>query len=240
MRILLFDIDGTLIHAAGAGRRALLAALQGAFEVPEPRCEINFSGQTDGYIFTQALLQNRLPATAENLRRLIDHYLQILPHWLEQCSGVVLPGVVSLLGRLQQVPGIHLSCMTGNLASAARLKLQHFGLWDGYFDGPHLFTGDDCQQRDQMARAAAARLAASFEGIELDLWVIGDTPRDVRCARAMGARVLACCTGQHSRDEMAACQPDHLFDDLSDVSTIADILCGDRHRRQPAPLVVTP
>ncbi|QEG43225.1 HAD family hydrolase [Roseimaritima ulvae] len=224
MRILLFDIDGTLIRSGGAGRLALLDTMQSVFSISEPGCDINFSGQTDGYLLQQVLSQNDVMPSLENMQRLVEGYLQRLPTWLRRCEGEVLPGVVTLLDRLQAEPQIEMGCMTGNLATSARLKLQHFGLWDGYFDEAHLFSGDECQGRDQMALAAAMQLAERFVGLDLDLWVIGDTPKDIQCARAMGAKVLACCTGEYSRQQLQPHQPDHLFGDLSDVDAIAAIL----------------
>lgn len=224
MRILLFDIDGTLIRSGGAGRLALLDAMQSGFSIGEPSCDINFSGQTDGYLLRQVLHQNDVEPSLVNQQRLVECYLQRLPNWLARCEGAVLPGVVPLLDRLRAVPELEMGCMTGNLATSARLKLQHFGLWDGYFDSRHLFSGDDCQGRDQMAQAAAVELAGKFVGLQLDLWVIGDTPKDIQCARAMGAKVLACCTGEYSMEQLQPHRPDYLFDDLSDVDAVAGIL----------------
>lgn len=102
--------------------------------------------------------------------------------------------------------------MTGNLAASAKMKLQHFDLWSGYFDSGPLFSGDECEQRDQMACAAAVVLSEYFGLQQFDVWVIGDTPMDIQCARAMNARVLQ------------QVNPDYLVDDLSDVKRIAEIL----------------
>ncbi len=203
---------------------ALLDAMRAGFSISEPNCDVRFSGQTDGYLLRQVLCQNEVEPSLENQQRLVEWYLQRLPDWLARCEGTVLPGVLPLLNRLRGVPQIQMGCMTGNLATSARLKLQHFGLWDGYFDNAHLFSGDDCQERDQMALAAAVDLAGRFVGLDLDVWVIGDTPKDIQCARAMGAQVLACCTGEYSRQQLQPHRPDYLFEDLSDVDAIAEIL----------------
>jgi len=223
VRVLLFDIDGTLIRAGGAGRLALMDAMRSAFAIEDPCCKISFSGRTDGFLLRQVLRENGVEPTVAHYQTLIEHYLCELPVCLRRCEGAVLPGVLPLLERLRRLPELHIGCMTGNLAASARMKLQHFALWTDHFEQGHLFAGDDCEQRDHLAQSAAVELAKRFAFLR-DVWVIGDTPHDVQCGRAIGAKVLACCTGEHRRDEMQQHRPDYLVDDLQDTDMLAELL----------------
>ncbi len=224
MRVLLFDIDGTLLSAGGAGRVALRKAVQTAFGHPAPNCQLQFAGRTDAELLRKLLLQNQLPTTNANLQRLIRHYLRHLPGVLSACPGTLLPGVVALLEELADAEGVMIGCMTGNLAAAAQIKLTHFGLWESFFACGMLFGGDECHHREQLAETALRELVARFADRPFDVWIIGDTPRDIECARAIGARVLACSTGEHSGEVLAAYDPDHLIDDFSRTADVVRLL----------------
>lgn len=219
MITLLFDIDGTLVHTGGAGGAALRSAFRDLFRMPRPR-DVEYSGRTDRAIGHSMLEINAIEKSDENWIRLRNEYLGQLPNFLPRCRGHVLPGINALLERLSQFEEVTLGLLTGNLREGARLKLEHYGLNSHFAFGGF---GDEHLDRNHVAEAAVAA-ARSHSPESFDpkrVWVIGDTPLDVRCARWIEARVLAVATGTHSSDELITCKPDLLAKDLSDTEQIA-------------------
>ncbi len=214
MAIILFDIDGTLVRTGGAGKAAMEDALRAAFGVAEVRDGVPYAGRTDRAIARDLLLLHGIEPSLPQIHRLQEAYLQRLPLMLQQRGGNVCPGVPELLRRLEQQPQVVLGLLTGNIRRGAEQKLAHFGLWE-YFCGGGF--GDDFLDRDDVARSAVAdierRLGRRVRPQEI--WVVGDTPLDVQCARAIGARAVAVATGWHPPAALAACQPDHLLPDLT-------------------------
>jgi phosphoglycolate phosphatase-like HAD superfamily hydrolase len=219
MPILLFDIDGTLVRTGGAGKAAMEAALREAFGITEVRDGVPYSGRTDRAIGRDLLAVHGIDPSPANQRTLQETYLAQLPGSLTTRGGTVCPGVSELLAVLGPQPETLLGLLTGNVRSGARTKLGHFGLWD-YF--PCGGFGDDHFDRDDVARMALAEVRAHLRRNvnPADVWVIGDTPLDVQCARAIGAKAIAVATGWHPCEELAACNPDLLFEDLSDHSRL--------------------
>ena len=219
MPIILFDIDGTLVRTGGAGKLAMEGALVSAFGVAELRDEVPYSGRTDVAIGRDLLRVHGIEPSPENQTRLRDTYLSHLPGSLAAKGGEVCPGVPELLTTLAAKPGVVLGLLTGNVRRGARVKLSHFGLWDYFAFGGF---GDEHTDRDDVARSAmdAARAHTGGAVRPADVWVIGDTPLDVSCARAIGANAVAVATGWHPADELNQCAPDLFFDDLSDHSRL--------------------
>jgi phosphoglycolate phosphatase len=219
MPIVLFDIDGTLVRTGGAGKLAMESALVTAFGVAELRDEVSYSGRTDVAIAFDLLRVHGIDPTPANQQTLRDTYLANLPGSLNAKGGTVCPGVPELLAALAGKPGVLLGLLTGNVRAGARKKLGHFGLWDYFACGGF---GDEHRDRDDVARSAmvAVREHTGRSVAPSDVWVIGDTPLDVSCARAIGANAVAVATGWHPADELALCEPDLFFDDLSDHSRL--------------------
>ena len=219
MPIILFDIDGTLIRTGGAGKLAMESALATAFGVTEIRDEVSYSGRTDTAITRDLLRVHGIDPTPQNQQALRDAYLARLPAGLTAKGGNVCPGVVELLAALMGKPNTVLGLLTGNVRAGAQIKLGHFGLWGFFTCGGF---GDSHFDRDDVARAAmdSARAHLGRDISPTDVWVIGDTPLDVSCARAIGANSVAVATGWHLAAELAACAPDLFFDDLSDHSRL--------------------
>jgi phosphoglycolate phosphatase-like HAD superfamily hydrolase len=215
MPIILFDIDGTLVRTGGAGKAAMEAALAAAFGVAELRDEVPYSGRTDVAIGRDLLRVHGIEPTPENQLRLREAYLTHLPGSLTSRGGTVCPGVPELIAAVAGRPGVVLGLLTGNVRRGAMHKLAHFGLWDHFACGGF---GDDHTDRDDVARAALAAVREHLgrDVDPADVWVIGDTPLDVSCARAIGANAVAVATGWHPIEELAGHNPDLLFDDLSD------------------------
>jgi phosphoglycolate phosphatase-like HAD superfamily hydrolase len=221
MHVCLFDIDGTLISSGGAGKAALEAALASEFGIPHLIEKLQLSGRTDRAITLDLFRLHVIADTPENWQRLMTAYLHHLPRCLATHKGRVLPGIADLLGRLSEREDVAVGLLTGNVRAGARVKLGHFGLYDYFAFGGF---GDAHLDRDDVAREALAEVQRLHNGSVRPerIWVVGDTPLDVRCARAIGARAVAVATGWHSRDELAAHGPDLLFGDLTDPELLFD------------------
>jgi phosphoglycolate phosphatase-like HAD superfamily hydrolase len=200
----------------------LESALTGEFEV-ELRGHTPYAGRTDRAIIRDLFHQHGIAETDENLRRLLAGYLRRLPDSLRQHDGRVLPGIQALLLELRQAPNVAIGLLTGNVRDGARAKLGHFGLFEHFGFGGF---GDHHFHRDDVAREALAAVHACVgPHCTADrVWVIGDTPLDVQCARAIGARVVAVATGLHSCDELAPTRPDLLLSDLSDPAPLLRLI----------------
>lgn len=222
MRVLLFDIDGTLLNSGGAGQAAMEDALVTAFGVTRQTEGIPVAGRTDRAITSDMLRFHEIPLSAHNCDLLYQHYLAHLPKHLGARGGLVLPGVELLLELLAVEPQCLLGLLTGNYRKGAELKLAHFRLFHHFRCGGY---GDLHHDRDDVAREAKCDALKTLGRVNHDdVWVIGDTPNDVKCGRAIGARVVAVATGHYSDDELQATQPDYLFSDFSDVAAVADVL----------------
>lgn len=216
MQVLLFDIDGTLIDAGGAGQAAMEQALAREFGETRPVFNIPAAGRTDRAIGRDLFNYYSIPATDANWSRYVRTYLALLPASLREREGGILPGVATLLDQLSQRDDLFLGLLTGNFAEGARLKLNHYGLHDHFRMGGF---GDDHLERDDVAREAFAVLNRDHlpETDPSQIWVIGDTPSDVRCARAIGARSVAVATGMFTVDQLATTEPDVLLSNLMEA-----------------------
>lgn len=226
MRVILFDIDGTLIHTEGAGRAALHTALATEFAVTEPH-HVDLSGRTDRGICRELFDAHAIEHTPDNWQRFRDAYLAGLQHHLAARPGRVLAGVHELVARLKTLPRVALGLLTGNIREGARHKLTHYALHEHFLFGGF---GDTHHERDDVAREALAAAQAHC-GDHIcgeHVWVIGDTPLDIRCARAIGAKVVAVATGTFSLEELHAHQPDLAVKDLGQTVELLEALVGER------------
>ncbi|HEY4281942.1 MAG TPA: HAD hydrolase-like protein [Chthoniobacterales bacterium] len=222
-RLLLFDIDGTLIHSAGAGAYSLRYTLAERFGIDDDLADIEFAGMTDSGIVISILNKHHLPPTNENVAGFLDTYVHFLSLELPRRAGQLLPGVPDLLEKLRGRSQITLALLTGNISRGAQLKLEHYGVWHFFEFGAF---ADDHHDRNQLGPFAQARAREKhgyeFRADQID--VIGDTPRDIACGKSFGARTIAIATGSCPRQELAAHQPDFLFDDLSNVDEVIHTL----------------
>src|SRR5216110_3058530 len=222
-RLLLFDIDGTLIHSGGAGVHALKSAFRERFGIADDLHGIEIAGMTDSGIVASILNKHKIPATTENISAFLDSYVHFLSLELPRRRGKLLPGVLELLQRLKSRRHLVLALLTGNVSRGAQLKLEHYGVWHFFEFGAF---ADDHHDRNQLGSFARSRAeekhGREFSASEID--VIGDTPRDIACGKAFGARTIAVATGTWGREELAKYQPDFLVDDLSDVEGLIHTL----------------
>ena len=222
-RILFFDIDGTLIHSGAAGSAALDDTLSAVLKIENPDTDIDYGGRTDLGIMRELMELNKIKYSSSLEKKLLEHYVDELKKWLPQKDGKVLPGVVALLDHLRDLPGFQSGLITGNIRQGAFAKLAQFNL-DHYF----AFGGfGDREIKREDIVAEGLREATSSLGRYVDkdkCLIIGDTPRDVACARAHGIKVLIVTTGFASPKSLLAADPDYLVDDLSDREQIMQIL----------------
>jgi phosphoglycolate phosphatase len=222
-RLLLFDIDGTLVHSGGAGVQALKVALAERFKIEDDLSDIEIAGMTDSGIVISILKKHKIAVTNENVSAFLDSYVHFLSLELPRRRGNLLPGVFELLEKLRARPHLVLALLTGNVSRGAQLKLEHYGVWHFFEFGAF---ADDHHDRNQLGPFARSRAkekhGREFSPAEID--VIGDTPRDIACGKAFGARTVAVATGTWSRDELAKHEPDFLIDDFSDVDGLIDTL----------------
>lgn len=214
MQILFWDIDGTLIRSGGAGKAAMEYALTAEFGIPFLHDTVPYAGRTD-YIISHDLLQvHGIDPTWENIERLNRSYLSRLPQELQLRGGTVMPGVVPTIEQAKNSARLTNALLTGNVKEGAKIKLSYFQLWDHFAFGGF---ADGCLTRPEVAQNAL-RVAQSFFQETIDpqsCWVIGDTPDDVRCARAIGAKAVAVGTGWHSKEQLLAADPDAFVPDFT-------------------------
>ena len=219
-KLILFDIDGTLVLTGGAGIRAMNRAGEEVLGVTDLLNGTEVAGRTDWIIMHDAL-KNAGHALDEDLfERMRDAHHRYLREEIEHPgSGVkdVMPGIRELLPVLQSRDDVSLGLLTGNFEEAARIKLGHFDLWDYFRCGAF---GDDAADRNALVPFAVDRARAcglgSFD--YEDVMVIGDTPNDVACAVAVGARPVAVATGNYTLDQLRATGAPTVLEDLSDVT----------------------
>lgn len=216
MIVYLFDIDGTLLRAGGAGSRALSAVMLARYGVADACAGIAAAGRTDPAIvadmFARAL--GRAGTQAE-IDAIIDGYLSVLDHELTHGGTLrVLPGAADVLGWLGARPEVRLAIATGNVRSGARLKLERAGL-AAHFDLDGL-GGYGCDSADR-AELVACAVGRAGAGAGDTVVVVGDTVHDVRAARAVGAICIAVTTGGDSRAVLEAEGADVVFDGLAPI-----------------------
>lgn len=229
MKLLLFDIDGTLIRSDGAGRLAMSAALIEIFGTDGPLADYSMSGKTDARIvldlmlasgFSEQAIVDKLP---ELYDRLAAHALEIYPkRQMSHCEGVVL-----LLEALRIRDNVVVGLLTGNARQTAGMKLSAAGI------DPEQFSvgayGSDHIDRNHLPAIAMDRAQTltgrTFTGD--NSVIIGDTPADILCARAGKARAVAVASGWYAADTLAQYRPDHLFVDMTDTSSVMRALMDD-------------
>jgi phosphoglycolate phosphatase-like HAD superfamily hydrolase len=214
--LLLWDIDGTLITAHGAGEAALRESLHTSFGLSSDLSHIEMAGQTDRSIFRQILRAFALPETPSNITLLEKHYLGALPAQIAQRGVSPFPGIEKIVTEASRRDDIVQGLLTGNLRHGAQLKLNPTGYWSFL---PFGAFGDDSEKRDQLGPFALRR-AKEHHGIDFSperVWVIGDTPYDVACGKAVGVKTFALATGRHSLACLREAGADAVARDLSDV-----------------------
>jgi phosphoglycolate phosphatase-like HAD superfamily hydrolase len=217
IRLVLFDVDGTLIHSGGAGVKAFARAFASEFGVNDGAERLKFAGRTDVSLVREFFSSRQIEASPENFGRFFRAYLFWLEQLIRDCEGGACRGVPEFHHSLEILPHPPLfGLLTGNIREGARIKLQRFNLWEKF---PFGAFADDDEDRDRIAAIARQRGGERF-GRPLrgdEILVIGDTPMDIRCARAIEARALAVATGSFTVEELSRHAPDWAVPDLSRI-----------------------
>jgi phosphoglycolate phosphatase len=224
VKLVLFDIDGTLITSRGAGRRAMRSALERVFGSAGGIDEYDLSGRTDTRIVHDVM--GAIGWEPARVKDRLDDFFEVYLGGLASEIGdgqhvVTLPGVPSVIERLAESPDVLLGLVTGNIEEGARIKLLPTGLWPHFRVGAY---GSDHMDRRRLPSLATRRAHAlvGYAFAPPEVVVIGDTPHDIDCARAFGAVAIAVTTGRYTREELLADRPDVLFDDLGDVEKVLE------------------
>jgi len=227
-KLVLFDIDGTLVLTGRAGIRAMNRACEEVIGHVGALDGIPVAGRTDWIILHDALGAIGHALDDDLFARLRDAYVGHLEEAIaEPGEGVkaVMPGIRPLLDTLAARPDVFLALLTGNFERSARIKLAHFDLWRYFRCGAF---GDDAADRNALVPFALERAkGCGLEAIPPEsIFVIGDTPHDVACARAVGAVPIAVATGTFTVDQLRASGAGIVFEDLSDTDAVLRLIAG--------------
>ena len=232
MKLVLFDIDGTIMLSAGAGNRAVRRALHEVFGAPGPE-KHRFDGKTDPQIVRELMSRagHGDDHINERMPLLFERYLAYLGEELEVSAtdgGIrVMPGIFELLDALEARDDVVLGLLTGNLAQGARAKLSAAGINpDRFRVGAY---GSDHELRGELPAVAQRRareeLGLSFSG--RDIVVIGDTPADLQCGVAIGCRAIGVATGMYSPEDLQQHRPAAVFSTLADTPAVVRVIMSD-------------
>jgi phosphoglycolate phosphatase-like HAD superfamily hydrolase len=224
VRLVLFDIDGTLVRTGGAGVKAFAKVFETEFGARDGFERLKFAGRTDLSLVREFFGYHDIAATPKNFRRFFERYVFWLDQILSESKGEVCHGVWEFICSLQEMsPAPLLGLLTGNIRLGAEIKLRHFDLWQSFAVGAF---ADDHEERDQIAAIARERGERSLNSKLKDeqVLVIGDTPLDIRCGRAIGAKVLAVATGGSQLSDLQRHAPDWVVPDLTAID--AGVVAG--------------
>jgi phosphoglycolate phosphatase-like HAD superfamily hydrolase len=225
-KLVLFDIDGTLVLTGAAGLRAMNKACADFVGHEEALAGIPVAGRTDRIILSDMAERAGRPLDEAHLGELREKYVAHLRHEIElpgRGTKAVMPGVRPLLDALERRDDVFLGLLTGNFESGARIKLEYFDLWRYFRCGAF---GDDAADRNALVPFALERArGCGLPDLEPEhILVVGDTPHDVACARAVGAVPVAVATGTFTTDQLEATGAEIVFKDLSDTEAFLTLL----------------
>jgi phosphoglycolate phosphatase len=217
VKLVLFDIDGTLIRSGGAGVRAFERTFNEIFGLKNATQRMKFSGRTDVSLVRECFQLFEIDPVEANFKRFFEHYPVFLEELLQTTSGGVCEGITPLIRQLELAPEKPvLGLLTGNVRRGAELKLRYYKLWHHFTTGAF---ADDHEDRNCIASIAQERggeaLGRKLAGEEIV--VIGDTPLDIACAQSIGAKVLAVGTGEFGRAELAKTNPTWAVDHVGQI-----------------------
>ena len=222
-KLLLWDIDGTILHTGKAGETALGRAMEKLYGINRGLQGLEIAGRTDKWIVEQLLGRDGKPNGLEEVGQFLDVYVELLADELPRRNGGLHPGVLGILEEAHKREELVQALLTGNIEKGARLKLTRYGV-NHFFDFGAF--ADDSSIRNELGPHAKRR-AEEKHGEEFPperIFVIGDTPHDVACARAIGAKAIAVATGSFTKRQLKDCGADAVFTDLAHPKAFFDLL----------------
>ena len=223
MTVLFWDIDGTLLTTAKAGVFAWEDAVRELTGREFELVSMRIAGMTDFQIANRTFETLGIEADAAFLRRFVDRYGELLPTSLPKKRGSVMPNVREILEHLRGRQDVRSYLLTGNTRAGASAKLTHYDLMRYFPDGAF---AEDTGDRGSIARRALSLAKLNGDVDEARMFVIGDTPHDVECARAIDARTIAVATGGYTFDELEAHQPWCVLRELPPVEEFVKLIDG--------------
>jgi phosphoglycolate phosphatase-like HAD superfamily hydrolase len=222
-KLLLWDIDGTLVTTGKAGEQALVLAMERMFGLKTDLHDIDYRGRTDTWIALQLFQKCGLDTTDTALHDFKETYLDCLKEQLPLNQGHVFPGILDILATAAQRPDCTNALLTGNLERGAELKLSHYQVWHYFEFGAF---ADDSHIRNELGpvalRRALEKLGHAFA--PEDVFIIGDTPHDIDCGKVIGARTIAVATGGYSEEELRSHEPTAVFTDFAHPDRFFELL----------------
>jgi phosphoglycolate phosphatase-like HAD superfamily hydrolase len=233
MTVLFWDIDGTLLTT---GRAGMFAWNDSVLELTgrdfDLKTEIRTAGMTDYQIAVRTFEAMGLDPDGDLLQRLVRRYEELLPSSLPRKSGYVLPNVREILEHFKDRSDVRSYLLTGNTRGGARAKLTYYGLMDFFADGAF---AEDAGDRSSIARRALELARRAAPVADDRVFVIGDTPHDIECAKAIGARTIAVATGGYTLEELKAHTPWLAFPELPPADRFAAFIDDGRRLDGPGP-----
>jgi phosphoglycolate phosphatase-like HAD superfamily hydrolase len=217
VRLVLFDMDGTLVHTGGAGTKAFSRTFSHVFGLDHGAERMKFAGRTDTSLVREFFQIHGVPESQENFRQFFDNYVFWLDQIIAQSTGGHCSGIGDFIADLLALPQPPmLGLLTGNIKLGAEIKLRHFRLWDFFVMGGF---ADDHEDRNHIAVAALQRSRRILDPHlhPQEVVVVGDTPFDVRCGKFIGAKTLAVATGGAKYAELKQHAADWTVEDLTQI-----------------------
>ena len=217
MKYIFWDIDGTLLLTGLAGADALRACIKQQFGVEDFQFSHPLAGATDSQIIKQICIDIKGRCRTFDAANLLINYHRLLPQYLQERQGRLMPNVAETLAYFAGQEGFTTCLLTGNTITGAYAKLNRYGI-DKYFDSHYAVCGELSEDRDELAKIALRRLQLLHPDEEItggDVFFIGDTPNDIKCAKAISARCLVVLAGStYTREQLAECEPWKILDEL--------------------------
>ena len=226
-RLLLFDIDNTLLYSGGAGSFAMNIVFREQFGIEDGFGKIEFSGRTDRFIVQSVLENHGVDGDFDtHLDAILDRYYALLPDTLAEKQGTLMPGFPELLAALADSAHARLGLATGNFSEAARFKLAHYGIDEFFADGTSLLGGfgEESTDRADVVRKAIENVGAGVSAAKV--LVIGDTPKDITAALDNGVTAVGVATGSYTTDQLRESGAHMVFEDFSDWRQATATLTG--------------